>query len=182
MKIQLVVLLGSGLLLVGCSSGSATPTPAGETTPTPAGETTPTPAAETTPTPAAETTPTPAAETTGGDCEAGTPSIQVGTDYSGNIAGGNFPDNCTEVCIWSPDASSLTIGVSGPDLDLDLFVDPVLDVLTSTSSSGTAEWESNAYGTGPEEVTIYDPQGRYYAQVCSYDGSATGFVLSTSTS
>ncbi len=106
----------------------------------------------------------------------------MGTDYVGTIAGGRFPNNCAEMCIWSPDAGSLTIGVSGPALDLDLYVDPVLSVLTNTSSSGTASWESNAYGTGPEQVTIYNPQGRYYAQVCSYDGTGTTFVLSTEVS
>ncbi len=152
MKIRLVVLLGSGLLLVGCSSGSSTPG---------------------------------TGNNAGGACEAGTARVQVGTDFNGTIVGGSFPDNCTEVCIWTPESptpTSLTIGLSGPNLDLDLFVDPSLNVLTSTSSSGTAQWESNAYGTGSESVTIPAPQGRYYAQACSYDGSATGFVLSTSTS
>jgi len=184
MKIRLVVLLGSSLLLVGCSSGTATQTGGdtthhiGDTTPA-AGDTTPTPD-DTTPTP---DDPAPVVEdTTGGDCEGGTTRVQVGTDYVGTIAGGRFPNNCTEMCIWSPDAGSLTIGVSGPALDLDLYVDPVLSVLTNTSSSGTASWESNAYGTGPEQVTIYNPQGRYYAQVCSYDGTGTTFVLSTEVS
>jgi hypothetical protein len=145
MKIRLGLLLASGLLLAGCSSGTST---------------------------------------TGADCEGGTSRVDVGTDYNGSITGGVFPNNCTEVCIWSPESTSLTIGVSGPglDLDLDLYVDQSLDTLISTASSNTAGWESIAFGTGPEEVTITNPEGRYYAQVCSYDGSAASFVLSTSTS
>jgi hypothetical protein len=40
------------------------------------------------------------------------------------------------------------------------------------------QWESNAYGTDDEAVSISNPGGRYYIQVCSYEGLASNFVLS----
>jgi len=60
----------------------------------------------------------------------------------------------------------LTIGISDFSIDCDLYVDKDLSVL---EYSDHGAWQSNDYGTGDEQVTISNPDGRYYVQVCTYD-------------
>jgi hypothetical protein len=111
----------------------------------------------------------------GGDCESGTSRLQMNSRTSGNISGGSYPDTCTVFCLWVPDGgSSLDIGISGFDVDLDMYVDTNLSVLEYEDHG---QWESNAYGTGDESVSISNPGGRYYIQVCSFEGTPSGFTI-----
>jgi hypothetical protein len=98
----------------------------------------------------------------------------MNTSVEKSVQGGSYPDACEVFCLWVPDGSRLDIGISDFDVDLDIYVDVDLSVLQFEDHG---RWESNAYGTGDEEVTIYDPGGRYYMQVCSYEGVASSFTL-----
>jgi hypothetical protein len=112
---------------------------------------------------------------TGGECDPGTIRLQMNTPTSGQITGGDYPDNCTVYCLWVPDGgSSLEIGISGFDTDLDMYVDTNLSVL---EYEDFGQWNSNEYDTVDESVTISNPGGRYYVQVCSYEGVASGFTI-----
>ncbi|MGD8815440.1 MAG: PPC domain-containing protein [Anaerolineales bacterium] len=112
---------------------------------------------------------------TGGECESGTMRLEMNVSVNGSISGGSYPDNCTVYCLWVPDnGSRLEIGISGFDTDLDLYVDTNLSVLEYEDHG---QWESNDYGTGDESVSISNPGGRYYIQVCSYEGVPSGFTI-----
>ena len=111
----------------------------------------------------------------GGDCESGTTRLEMNSTASGSISAGSYPDTCTVFCLWVPDSgSSLDIGISGFDVDLDMYVDTNLSVLQYEDHG---QWESNDYGTGDESVSISSPGGRYYIQVCSYEGLASTFSI-----
>lgn len=154
------VILAAGLLLLGCVlSPSPTNTPTPTDTPTP------------TNTPVPSPTPTPFV---GGECAPGTRRIEMGVRYHEHVNRGGYPDCCEVYCLWVPEGDRLEIGISDFDVDLDIYVDTDLTVL---QFSDHGQWESNAYGTGDEQVTIYNPGGRYYIQVCSYEGLASDFVL-----
>lgn len=112
---------------------------------------------------------------TGGECESGTTRVQMNSSTTGEVTGTSYPDTCTVYCLWVPDAgSSLEIGISGFDVDLDMYVDTNLSVLQYEDHG---QWESNAYGTDDESVTISGPGGRYYIQVCSYEGLPSSFTI-----
>jgi hypothetical protein len=91
-----------------------------------------------------------------------------------SVSGGSYPDACEVFCLWVPDGSRLEIGISNFNVDLDIYVDVNLSVLQYEDHG---QWESNAYGTVDESVSISNPGGRYYMQVCSYEGLASGFTL-----
>ena len=111
----------------------------------------------------------------GGDCDSGTTRLQMNSRASGSISAGTYPDTCTVFCLWVPDdGSGLDIGISGFDVDLDMYVDTNLSVLQFEDHG---QWESNDYGTGDESVSISSPGGRYYIQVCSYEGLASTFSI-----
>ena len=111
----------------------------------------------------------------GGECESGTTRLQMNTRTSGQVSGGPYPDNCTVYCLWVPDdGSRLEIGISGFDTDLDMYVDTNLSVLQFDDHG---QWESNDFGTGDESVSISNPGGRYYIQICSYENVASGFTI-----
>jgi hypothetical protein len=93
------------------------------------------------------------------------------------VSGGSFPSNCTEFCLWVPEGGTrLEIAISDFNVDLDLFVDKDYQVL-QTVDTGEAGWESIAYGSVDESVTIYNPGGRYYIQICSWEGVSSEFML-----
>ena len=99
----------------------------------------------------------------------------MNTETERSVNAGNYPACCRIYCLWVPDdGSSLTIGISDFDVDLDIYVDMDLTVLAFADHG---MWESNAYGTGDESVYINNPGGRYYVQVCSYEGLASTFLL-----
>jgi hypothetical protein len=101
----------------------------------------------------------------------------MNTSTQQGVEAGNYPDSCRYYCLWVPeDGNSLEIGISSFDIDLDMYVDTDLSVLTFEDHG---EWESNAYGDGDESVSIDNPSGRYYIQVCSYEGLASSFTLSS---
>jgi hypothetical protein len=104
----------------------------------------------------------------------------MNTRYTNHITGGPYPETCPMYCLWVPQGSQLKIGISDFDIDLDIYVDRDISVL---EYSDHGQWQSNAYGTGDEEVTVYNPDGRYYIQVCSYSSSRsdeTDFTLYSS--
>lgn len=95
-----------------------------------------------------------------------------------------YPANCLYYCLWVPEGGeTLDIAISDLAADLDLFVgfgefSSVVGVEPTQSVSYT--WKSNGYGTQDEAVRIPAPQtGMYYIEVCSYEGEATPFNLST---
>jgi hypothetical protein len=111
----------------------------------------------------------------GGDCESGAIRVDMNTRTTQSVEAGNYPDACHYYCLWVPEGGNrLEIGISGFDVDLDMYVDTDLSVLTFEDHG---EWESNAYGTGDESVTINNAGGRYYIQVCSYEGLASSFTF-----
>ena len=113
----------------------------------------------------------------GGDCESGTTRVEMDTSATKSTSGGSFLDNCNEFCLWVPDGgSSLVIGISDFDIDLDIYVDPNLSVL-SEEDSGTSRWESRNAEGADDSVTISNPGGRYYIQVCYYEGGHSSFTL-----
>lgn len=109
-----------------------------------------------------------------GECENNAIPIQMNTEIGESVQAGNYPDTCEFYCLWVPDGSQLDIGIRNFDVDLDIYVDTNISVLAFEDHG---QWESNAYGTGDEEVSIYNPGGRYYIQVCSYEGLASTFLL-----
>jgi len=117
----------------------------------------------------------PARSFVGGDCESGTTRLEMNSTASGSISAGSYPDTCTVFCLWVPDSgSSLNIGISGFDVDLDMYVDTNLSVLQFEDHG---QWDSNEYGSVDESVSISSPGGRYYIQVCSYEGLASSFRI-----
>ena len=113
----------------------------------------------------------------GGECDSGSIRIEMNTSAQQGVEAGNYPDSCRYYCLWVPeDGDSLEISISSFDIDLDMYVDTDLSVLTFEDHG---QWESNAYGDGDESVTIDNPSGRYYIQVCSYEGLASSFTLSS---
>jgi hypothetical protein len=87
------------------------------------------------------------------------------TSVQMSVTGGTYPDICAIYCLWVPDGQLLEIGISNFDVDLDVFVDTDLSIL---EYDDRGMWRSNAYGAVDESITIQDPGGRYYVQVCSY--------------
>jgi len=111
----------------------------------------------------------------GGDCDSSTRRVDMNGSTQQSVSAGTYPDTCEVYCLWVPDSGSkLDIGISNFDIDLDMYVDTDLSVLTFEDHG---QWESNAYGDGDESVSISSPGGRYYIQVCSYEGLASNFNL-----
>jgi len=112
-----------------------------------------------------------------GDCESPAVQIDMNVNIDLAVSAGTYPDACNFYCLWVPDnGTSLEIGISDFDVDLDLYVDTNISVLAFEDHG---QWESNAYGTGDEAVSIFNPGGRYYIQVCSYEGLASPFTLTS---
>jgi len=112
---------------------------------------------------------------TGGDCDSGSIRVEMNTTTQQSVSAGDYPDSCKYYCLWVPeDGSKLDIGIRDFDIDLDMYVDTDLSVLTFEDHG---QWESNAYGDGDESVSISNPGGRYYIQVCSYEGLASNFTF-----
>lgn len=158
------LILGSVLLLL---MSACQPAPTAEPTPEDTATTIPT----NTPIPAATPTPT---LFVGGSCDPETQRVEMNQRLALQVEGGSYPDTCEVYCLWVPAGSQLEIGISDFSVDLDIYVDVDLSVL---AFSDHGRWESNAYGTGDEQVSIMNPEGRYYMQVCSYEGVASGFTL-----
>lgn len=98
----------------------------------------------------------------------------MNTSMALSVSGGTYPDTCGIYCLWVPEGSSLEITISGFDSDLDLYVDTDLSVL---EYGDHGLWVSNDYGNGDELVSIPDPSGRYFIQVCSYEGLQSDFTM-----
>jgi hypothetical protein len=110
-----------------------------------------------------------------GECDGEAIPILMNTDTEQSVQAGNYPDACEFYCLWVPDnGSQLNIGITNFNVDLDLYVDTNISVLAFEDHG---QWESNAYGDGDESVSIFNPGGRYYIQVCSYEGLASSFIL-----
>jgi len=110
-----------------------------------------------------------------GECEGDALPIEMNTTVEQSVQAGTYPDICEFYCLWVPEGGSrLDISITNFDVDLDLYVDTNISVLAFEDHG---QWESNAYGDGDESVSIFGPGGRYYIQVCSYEGLASTFLL-----
>ncbi len=109
-------------------------------------------------------------------CEAAE-CIEANQSYSYYLRGGAYPDNCSLYSLSVPAGRRLDIGIRDFTVDLDIYVDRNLSVLQYDDHG---QWTSNDYGTGDESVTIYNPEGRYYIQVCAYErNDGSDFILYT---
>jgi hypothetical protein len=113
-----------------------------------------------------------------GECDPSAQPIEMNTSYNNHITGGPYPETCPMYCLWTPKGSQLKIGIKDFSINLDMYVDQNLSV---TESGDFGQWYShNASETGSEEVTIDNPDGRYYIQVCAYSpnlSDETNFTL-----
>ncbi len=111
-----------------------------------------------------------------GSCDPTDQELELGRAYNLSVSAGSYPEACHYYCARVPEGGSrLEFSLTGFDVDLDIYVDRDLSVL---EYSDHGQWQSNAYGTGDELVSIYSPEGGpYYAQVCSYEGVASPFTL-----
>lgn len=91
--------------------------------------------------------------------------IEMNRSYDDHTTGGDYPVGCSLYSLTVPAGRRLEIGIRDFTIDLDLYVDRNLSVLQYEDHG---QWESNDYGTGDESITISNPDGRYYIQVCSY--------------
>jgi len=77
-----------------------------------------------------------------------------------------------------PQGRQLEIGLTGFTINLDFYVDMNLSV---ADYSDFGEWYAHSSSeTGSERVTINNPEGRYYIQICAYSSSwsdETDFVF-----
>ena len=111
----------------------------------------------------------------GGECDSGAIRIDMNTTTQQSVIEGGYPKSCSYFCLWVPESgSSLDIGISRFNVDLDMYIDTDLSVLELDDHG---QWESNSYGSGNEKVTIENPGGRYYIQVCSFEGKASTFNI-----
>jgi hypothetical protein len=171
-----LTLIGIGLIFIlpilACGP-SAEPTNTPEPPPMPTNTPLPPPTATNTPLPQPTATNTPE-PFVGGDCDPISDRVEMNTSVDKSVQGGSYPDACEVFCLWVPDGSRLEIGISDFNVDLDIYVDVDLTVLQYEDHG---RWESNAYGSVNEEVRINNPEGRYYMQVCSYEGLPSSFTL-----
>jgi hypothetical protein len=115
-----------------------------------------------------------------GECDPTSERIDMDMSYSKHITGGSYPETCPMYCLWTPPGSQLLIKVSDFSINLDFYVDQNLSV---ADYSDFGQWYAHSTAeTGSEEVTISDPDGRFYIQVCAYSpytSDETDFNLST---
>jgi hypothetical protein len=109
-----------------------------------------------------------------GDCDPNTERIEMDASFIRSVEGGSVLEACAVFCLWIPEGSKLEIGITDFDVDLDVYVDTDLSVLQTEDQ---CHWMSNEYGIEDEQITIQNPGGRYYIQVCSYEGLASDFIL-----
>jgi len=112
-----------------------------------------------------------------GSCEHTDGELELGRAYQLDVpASSAYPGSCRYYCARVPEGGqSLRFSLTGFDVDLDIYVDRDLSVLAYQDHG---QWESNAYGSGDEFVSIFSPDGgSYYAQVCSYESLASPFTL-----
>ncbi len=120
-------------------------------------------------------------------CDSRAMQIEANSSYDLQMhtATGDYPANCLYYCLPVPDGqTSLAIDLRDFDVDLDLYVGygSIETVQGAELVEGeTFYWKSNEGGTDDELVNISSPDGGlYYIEVCSYDGTASPFELSTS--
>jgi hypothetical protein len=124
--------------------------------------------------------------TGGGTCDPRSAAIQPNVSVAGHIDATDqgYPDNCTYYCLWLPGGESgLDVTLSDFSVDLDLYMvyGEYDEILNSDPESAT--WSSNEFGTADEVVSVPNPgtDAAYYIEVCSYEGSASDFTLTTET-
>jgi len=110
-----------------------------------------------------------------GACDTGTIALPANESMQGQVSGGAYPNNCVIYCLWVPEGGNqMDITISGFDEDLDMYVDQSLGIL---QEDDFGQWYSNDAGSGNESVNIEGPGGRYYIQVCSYEGTPSSFTI-----
>lgn len=122
----------------------------------------------------------------GGTCDPRSAAIQPDVSVAGHIDATDqgYPDNCTYYCLWLPGGESgLDVTLSDFSVDLDLYMvyGEYDEILNSDPESAT--WASNEFGTTDEMVSVSSPgtASAYYIEICSYEGSASDFTLTTAT-
>jgi hypothetical protein len=122
----------------------------------------------------------------GGACDPRSTAIQPNVSVAGHIDATDqgYPSNCTYYCLWLPGGESgLDVTLSDFSVDLDLYMvyGEYDEILNPDPDSAT--WASNEFGTADEMVSVPNPgtDAAYYIEVCSYEGSASDFTLTTET-
>jgi hypothetical protein len=135
--------------------------------------------------PPADSASTSATSPLASNCDTPAVPLALGASVSGNIPqAAGYPENARYYCInVGAGVPSVTIELSGMDVDLDLYVGSgnIASVQGVDLQAGeTYEWKSNAFGTGAETVTIPTPApGVYYAEIVSFEGQASNYTLTT---
>ena len=107
-------------------------------------------------------------------CDPSIETLALNSRVSKRVQGGSYPDSCEVFCLCVSDGSMLEIGISDFVVDLDIFIDVDLSILQYEDNG---RWESDAFGTVNEQISIQDPGGCYYIKVCSYEGEPGTFYL-----
>jgi len=102
----------------------------------------------------------------GGECDPSSQRIEMDTSYTNHITGGPYPETCPMYCLWVPQGRQLEIRITDFTINLDFYVDVNLSV---ADYADFGQWYAHSSSqTGTEELTIDNPSGRYYIQVCAY--------------
>ena len=109
-----------------------------------------------------------------GVCDPSIDRVGMNTRVSKRVQGSSSSVSCEAFCLCVPDGSRLDIGISDFVVDLDIYVDVDLSILEPQDNG---RWESDAFGTVDEQVSIQNPGGCYYMKVCSYEGEPGTFIL-----
>jgi hypothetical protein len=130
--------------------------------------------------------PTEEVVTGGGTCDPRSAAIQPNVSVAGHIDATDqgYPDNCTYYCLWLPGGENgLDVTLSDFSVDLDLYVVYGEYDELQNPDPDSADWSSNEFGTTDEMVSISNPgtASAYYIEVCSYEGTASDFTLTTET-
>jgi hypothetical protein len=105
--------------------------------------------------------------------------LEVGQSYSGQIAGGMFPDNTASYSLEVPAGTRVTLGIREFETDLDLYADTDASLFQQgrDSDEDMGTYQSNQYGNGKAEQITLEQPGTYYIQVVSFEALADSFTI-----
>jgi hypothetical protein len=109
-----------------------------------------------------------------GVCDPSIESVGLNTRKYERVRGGSYPDSCEVYCLCVSDGSLLEVGISDFIVDLDIYIDVDLSIL---DYGDNGRWESDAFGTVNETISIQNPGGCYYIKICSYEGQPSTFIF-----
>lgn len=92
-----------------------------------------------------------------------------------------YPGGCQYYSLpVSAGYSQLDIQMTGMSTDLDLYVQYEDPNFSSEAESDSDSWYSRESDSADEQVSISSPQaGTYYIEICSFEGEASPYTLST---